>query len=168
MPPDEEMLHIRQAIARHDEICGERPLGWYTGRGNPNTLRLVSEAGGFLYLSDNYADDLPYWTRIGARDELIIPYTLDCNDMRFAIPAGFPSGGAFFEYLRDAFDLLLAEGEAGRPLMMSVGLHCRLSGRPGRAAALARFLDHVAAHPNVWVTRRVDIARHWRARFPPG
>jgi putative urate catabolism protein len=166
MPADEERLHIRRAIALHEQVCGERPVGWYTGRGSVNTLGLVSEAGGFLYLSDNYADDLPYWTRIGARDELIIPYTLDCNDMRFAITAGFPSGDAFFGYLRDAFDQLHAEGVSGRKVMMSVGLHCRLSGRPGRAAALAKFLDHVAAHPRVWVTRRDAIARHWRARFP--
>jgi peptidoglycan/xylan/chitin deacetylase (PgdA/CDA1 family) len=144
---------------------GERPLGWYTGRVSPITRRLVVEEGGFLYDSDAYNDDLPYWVAVGSTPHLVIPYTLDQNDMKFAVPPGFTSGAGFLEYLKDAFDVLYSEG-AGRPKMMSIGLHCRLAGRPGRAAALARFMDYVLAHDKVWVCRRVDIARHWRAVHP--
>jgi len=158
-----EAKHMRLAIDIHTRVTGERPLGWYLGRCSPNSHRLVSEEGGFLYNADTYADDLPYWDYRCDTPQLMVPYTLDANDMRFATPQGFNSGQQFFEYLRDSFDVLHAEG--GR--MMSVGLHCRLAGRPGRAAALGRFLDHVASHGDVWVTRRIDIARHWRASHPP-
>ncbi len=158
-----EMKHLRLAIDIHTRVTGERPLGWYLGRCSPNSHRLVAEEGGFLYNADTYADDLPYWDYACGTPQLMVPYTLDANDMRFAMPQGFNSGQQFFDYLKDSFDVLHAEG--GR--MMSVGLHCRLAGRPGRAAALARFLDHVASHDDVWVTRRIDIARHWRAQHPP-
>jgi putative urate catabolism protein len=164
---DEERAHVAEAIKIHTAVTGERPLGWYTGRCSTHTLDLVMEEGGFLYSSDSYADELPYWVKGPKGPHLIIPYTLDANDMRFATPQGFNAGDQFFSYLRDSFDLLYAEGRAGRPVMMSVGLHCRLVGRPGRAAALARFLDHVLAHDRVWVARRVDIARHWHARHRP-
>ena len=146
-------------------MTGARPLGWYLGRCSPNTQRLVAEEGGFLYDSDSYADELPYWVEVAGRAQLIIPYTLDANDMRFATSQGFNAGDQFFTYLKDSFDLLYAEGETS-PRMMSVGLHCRLAGRPGRAAALARFLDYVRGHDRVWVCRRIDIARHWRALHP--
>jgi putative urate catabolism protein len=159
-----EQKHMQRAIEIHERVTGERPLGWYLGRCSPNSHRLVAAEGGFLYNADTYADDLPYWDYAYGTPQLMVPYTLDANDMRFATPQGFNSGQQFFEYLKDSFDVLHAEG--GR--MMSVGLHCRLAGRPGRAAALARFLDHVAAHNDVWVTRRIDIARHWRAQHPPG
>jgi putative urate catabolism protein len=162
---DEERAHLRQAIEIHTRITGSRPLGWYTGRCSPNTRRLVVEDGGFIYDSDSYADDLPYWVTDYGRPHLVIPYTLDANDMRFATAQGFNAGDQFFAYLRDAFDVLYAEGETA-PKMMSVGLHCRLVGRPGRTAALARFLDHVAAHDRVWLCRRVDIARHWIEHHP--
>ena len=163
-----EREHIRLAVAAIERVTGSRPLGWYTGRTSPNTRALVAEHGGFLYDADSYADDLPYWETVGDRPQLIVPYTLDANDMRFATAQGFNSGDQFFAYLRDAFDVLHAEG-ATAPKMMSVGLHARLAGRPARAAALARFLDHVAKHDDVWVCRRVDIARHWIAHFPaPG
>ena len=161
-----EREHMRRAIEIHSRVTGARPLGWYTGRIGPNTRRLVVEEGGFLYDADSYADDLPYWVHDHGRPHLVIPYTLDTNDMRFATPQGFNSGDQFFAYLRDAFDTLYAEG-AERPRMLSVGLHCRLVGRPGRTAALARFLDHVAAHDRVWLPRRIDIARHWHATHPP-
>jgi putative urate catabolism protein len=160
-----ERAHMAQAIALMQQVTGERPLGWYTGRDSPNTRRLVVEHGGFLYDADSYADDLPYWLRVGSRDHLVVPYTLDCNDMRFATPAGFASGEDFFVHLRDAFDQLWREGERA-PKMMSVGLHCRLAGRPARAAALERFLDHVQRHDRVWICRRVEIARHWIAEHP--
>ena len=159
-----EQKHMQRAIEIHERVTGERPLGWYLGRCSPNSHRLVAEEGGFLYNADTYADDLPYWDYAYGTPQLMVPYTLDANDMRFATPQGFNSGQQFFEYLKDSFDVLHAEG--GR--MMSVGLHCRLAGRPGRAAALARFLDHVAAQNDVWVTRRIDVARHWRAQHPPG
>jgi len=162
-----ERQHIALAVAAIEELTGERPLGWYTGRDSPNTRRLVVEHGGFLYDADSYADDLPYWQRVAGRDHLVVPYTLDCNDMRFAVAGGFATGDEFFCHLRDAFDCLYHEGEV-RPKMMSVGLHCRLAGRPARAAALERFLDHVQRHEKVWICRRVDIARHWIARHPPG
>lgn len=158
-----EAKHMRLAIDIHTRVTGERPLGWYLGRCSPNSHRLVAEEGGFLYNADTYADDLPYWDYGCDTPQLMVPYTLDANDMRFATAQGFNSGQQFFEYLKDSFDVLHAEG--GR--MMSVGLHCRLAGRPGRAAALGRFLDHVASHGDVWVTRRIDIARHWRANHPP-
>lgn len=163
-----ERAHMRESIRLHTEITGERPLGWYTGRVSPNTLRLVVEEGGFLYTADSYADELPYWVEVEGKRQLVVPYTLDANDMRFATAQGFNSGDQFFAYLRDGFDLLWEEGRRGAPKMMSVGLHCRLVGRPGRAAALARFLDHVLAREKVWVATRLDIARHWHARHPPG
>jgi putative urate catabolism protein len=163
-----ERAHLRESIRLHTEITGDRPLGWYTGRVSPNTLRLVVEEGGFLYTADSYADELPYWVEVEGKRQLVVPYTLDANDMRFATAQGFNSGDQFFAYLRDGFDLLWEEGRRGAPKMMSVGLHCRLVGRPGRAAALARFLDHVLAREKVWVATRLDIARHWHAHHPPG
>jgi putative urate catabolism protein len=162
-----ERAHMREAIALHTEVVGERPLGWYTGRTSIHTLDLVTQEGGFLYCADSYADELPYWTHKGGRDQLVVPYTLDANDMRFATPQGFNAGDQFFAYLKDSFDVLYREGEEGAAKMMSVGLHCRLVGRPGRAAALARFLDYVQGHDKVWVATRLDIARHWQAHFPP-
>jgi putative urate catabolism protein len=168
MPEAEERAQMREAIHIHTEITGERPLGWYTGRCSLNTARLVMEEGGFLYSSDSYADDLPYWidSPKGGK-HLIVPYTLDANDMRFATPQGFNSGDQFETYLRDSFDCLYEEGRRGAPKMMSVGLHCRLAGRPGRAPALARFIDHVLSHERVWIAHRLDIARHWHERFKP-
>jgi allantoinase len=168
--PEIEAEHLRIAMEIIERVAGQRPLGWYTGRDSPNTRRLVVEHGGFLYDADHYGDDLPFWTEVevtgGARrPHLIVPYTLDTNDMRFATPQGFNTAGHFFEYLRDAFDVLYAEG-AETPKMLSIGMHCRLLGRPGRFRALQRFLDHVAAHDRVWVARRVDIARHWYERHP--
>ena len=158
-----EREHIRLAVESLTAATGARPLGWYTGRLSPATRRLVVEEGGFLYDSDAYNDDLPYWTSVSGRAHLVIPYTLDNNDMKFGTPQGFNSGDQFFAYLRDAFDVLYAVG-ARTPRMMSVGLHLRLVGRPGRFAALQRFLDHVQAHRDVWICRRIDIARHWIAR----
>jgi putative urate catabolism protein len=162
VPEADERHHLKQAIRIHTDATGERPLGWYTGRSSVNTLKAVLDDGGFLYSSDSYADDLPYWVNGPRGPHLIIPYTLDANDIRFINPQGFSSSDEFFTYLKDAFDVLHAEGEAA-PKMMSVGLHCRLVGRPGRAAALARFLDYIARFDKVWVARRVDIARHWHA-----
>lgn len=161
----EERKHMKLAIEAITRICGERPVGWYTGRLSSNTRRLVVEEGGFLYDSDSYSDDLPYWLNVGGTGHLVIPYTLDNNDMKFGTAQGFNQGDDFFTYLRDAFDVLYREGETS-PKMMSVGLHCRLAGRPGRAAALARFLDYVQKHDRVWVCRRADIARHWRQVHP--
>ena len=161
-----ERAHMAEAIAIHTELTGARPLGWYTGRTSPNTDRLVAEEGGFVYTADSYADDLPYWDHRFLPAQLVVPYTLDVNDMRFASLQGFNSGDQFFAYLRDAFDVLYAEGETA-PKMLSIGLHCRLTGRPGRAAALARFLDYVQGFEGVWCARRIDIARHWQARFAP-
>jgi allantoinase len=166
--PEVERSHIAEAVRLMTELTGEPPLGWYTGRDSPQTRRLVVEHGGFLYDSDSYADDLPYWTPVDGTDHLVVPYTLDTNDMRFAIPGGFGSGDEFVTHLRDAFDVLYAEGAAGSPKMLSIGLHCRLVGRPARVAALERFLDHVQAHDKVWIARRMDIARHWITHFPPG
>jgi OHCU decarboxylase len=163
---EEERAHMKEAIRIHTEVTGERPLGWYTGRTSEHTNRLVAEEGGFLYSADSYADDLPYWEQHGDRQQLIVPYTLDANDMRFATPQGFNSGDQFFAYLKDSFDTLYTEGETS-PKMMSVGLHCRLAGRPGRAAALARFLDYIGSHENVWVARRIDIAHHWIRHHHP-
>ena len=157
-----EKADLEKAIDIHTQVTGARPLGWYLGRCSPNTHRLVAAEGGFLYNADSYADDLPYWDRTQTAPQLVVPYTLDANDMRFATAQGFNSGQQFFDYLKDTFDVLHAEG--GR--MMSVGLHCRLAGRPGRAAALARFLDYVASFDDAWVCRREDIARHWMERFP--
>ena len=157
---EEERAHLHQALRIHAEVTGEAPLGWYTGRTSEHTTKLVVEEGSLLYTADSYADDYPYWIEIGGRTQLVVPYTLDANDMRFATPQGFNTGEQFFAYLKDSFDLLHAEGE-GAPKMLSIGLHCRLAGRPGRAAALARFLDYVCAQDGVWVARRVDIARHW-------
>ena len=166
-PLAEERRHLHEAVRLHTEVTGERPRGWYTGRCSENTVALAAGEGGFDYVSDSYADDLPYWVRIGARDQLIVPYTLDANDMRFAAAQGFNSGDQFFAYLRDSFDALYAEGEAGSAKMLSVGLHCRLVGRPGRIMALKRFLDHAAGREGVWFARRIDIAQHWRAVHPP-
>jgi putative urate catabolism protein len=160
VPEQEERTDLAEAIRIHTEATGERPLGWYTGRNSVNTLRAVLDEGGFLYSSDSYADDLPYWVNGPKGPHLIIPYTLDANDMRFINAQGFGNGDDFFTYLKDAFDLLYAEGER-TPKMMSVGLHCRLVGRPGRAAALMRFLDYIAARERVWLPTRLDIARHW-------
>ncbi|MCA8880430.1 MAG: allantoinase PuuE [Rhodobacteraceae bacterium] len=167
IPEDEERAHMAEAIRLHTEVVGERPRGWYTGRSSINTVRLAAEEGGFAYVADTYDDDLPYWLRISGRDQLIVPYTLDANDMRFATPQGFNSGDQFFAYLRDAFDCLYAEGTAGEPKMMSVGLHCRLIGRPGRVMALRRFLDHARSHDGVWFATRLQIAEHWAATHPP-
>ena len=165
MPEAEEREHIERAVESIRAVTGAPPLGWYTGRTSENTRRLVAEHGGFLYDADSYADDLPYWELVGGKPQLIVPYTLDTNDMRFATPQGFNTGEQFFTYLRDAFDTLYAEG-AESPKMLSVGLHCRLTGRPGRTAALERFLDYAAGHDHVWITRRIDIARHWIATHP--
>jgi allantoinase len=165
-----ERQHLQTGMAIIERLTGQRALGWYTGRDSPNTRRLVAEHGGFLYDSDYYGDDLPFWTEVTKGDgttvdHLVVPYTLDTNDMRFATPQGFNTADHFFHYLRDTFDVLYAEG-AETPRMMSVGMHCRLLGRPGRIAALQRFLDHLERHERVWVCRRVDIARHWRATHP--
>ncbi|MGP0089160.1 MAG: allantoinase PuuE [Xanthobacteraceae bacterium] len=161
-PEAEERADMLEAIRIHTQTTGERPLGWYTGRSSAHTLPLVLQEGGFLYSSDSYADDLPYWVRGRHGQHLIIPYALDTNDMRFVNAQGFGAGEDFLAYLKDSFDVLYAEGETA-PKMMSVGLHCRLVGRPGRAAALARFLDYVGRHERVWLARRIDIARHWYA-----
>jgi len=165
VPEEVERAHIRQAIAAIEATCGVRPVGWYTGRISANTRRLVAEEGGFLYESDAYNDDLPYWIEVAGKPQLIIPYTLDNNDMKFCVPPGFSAPSGFYDYLKDAFDVLYHEGRRA-PKMMSVGLHCRLAGRPGRAAALARFLDYVQGHDKVWVARRADIARHWHKVHP--
>lgn len=165
-----EREHMRIGVEIIRRMTGSAPLGWYTGRDSPHTRELVVEHGGFVYDADYYGDDLPFWTRVTTRDgrehmHLVVPYTLDTNDMRFASPQGFNSGDQFYAYLRDAFDVLYAEGQE-TPKMMSIGMHCRLVGRPGRFAALRRFLDHVERHDRVWVCRRIDIARHWIKRHP--
>jgi len=157
-----ERQHLQQALEVHTEVTGERPKGWYLGRCSPMSHRIAAEGGDFIYNSDTYADDLPYWDYRFETPQLMVPYTLDANDMRFATPQGFNSGQQFFEYLKDSFDVLHAEG--GR--MMSVGLHCRLAGRPGRAAAVARFLDYVLSREDAWIATRLDIAKHWRERHP--
>lgn len=166
---DTEREHIEKAVEILTRVSGERPLGWYTGRNSPNTRRLVAEHGGFLYDADAYNDDLPYWVEEAGEPQLppqlIVPYTLDANDMRFATAQGFNSGDQFYSYLKDSFDVLYAEG-AETPRMMSVGLHCRLVGRPGRIAALERFMDYAKGHSDVWFCRRIDIANHWRAEHP--
>jgi allantoinase len=165
-----EREHMQIGMEIIERLTGERALGWYTGRDSPNTRRLVADYGGFLYDSDYYGDDLPFWTTVTKTDgssvpHLIVPYTLDTNDMRFSLPQGFSHGDEFFEYLRDAFDVMYAEGDE-RPAMLSVGMHCRLLGRPGRFKALQQFLDYIEQHERVWVCRRVDVARHWIARHP--
>ena len=167
MPEAEERAQIAEAIRLHAEVTGERPRGWYTGRCSMSTVRLAAREGGFAYISDDYSDDLPYWRHVGGRDQLIVPYTLDANDMRFASPQGFNSGDQFETYLRDSFDCLYAEGLAGAPKMMSIGLHCRLAGRPGRVMALKRFLDHARGHEGVWFATRLQIAEHWAHEHPP-
>ena len=158
-----EREHLHMAIEIHRRICGSRPLGWYTGRTGENTRRLINEEGGFLYDADDYSDDLPFWSKVTPQPHLIVPYTLDVNDMRFAVPHGFCTGGQFYEYLRDSFDTLYREET---PKMMSVGLHCRIIGRPGRLAGLQKFLDYALSHQKVWFARRIDIARHWRRHHP--
>jgi OHCU decarboxylase len=165
--PDQEKHHMEEAIRVHREVTGERPLGWYTGRCSVNTVDLAAQEGGFAYVADSYADDLPYWHHYDGHDQLIVPYTLDANDMRFATPQGFNAGDQFLAYLKDTFDTLYAEGEQGQARMMSVGLHCRLAGRPGRTMALRRFIEYAQSKPDVWFARRIDIANHWRAHFPP-
>ena len=172
-----ERQHLEEATALLRSLTGEAPLGWYTGRDSPNTRRLVADHGGFEYDSDCYGDDLPFWLQVRKSDHtlvphLVVPYTLDANDMRFALPQGYSHGDPFFQYLRDAFDVHYAEGNrdpadgGGGPTMMSIGMHCRLLGRPGRMRALQRFLDHVQSHDRVWIARRIDIARHWRQVHP--
>ena len=166
MPLDEERQQISLAFETHQRITGSPPLGWYTGRDSPNTRKLLLEQGGLLYDSDSYADDLPFWHTGGERPHLIIPYTLDTNDMRFATPQGFNSGQQFFTYLKDAFDQLYEEG-ARAPKMLNIGLHCRIAGRPGRTRALRRFLEYMLEHQDVWICRRIDIAQHWHAYHSP-
>ena len=166
MPEDEERRQIAEAIRLHTEVVGSRPTGWYTGRCSVNTVRLTAEAG-FDWISDTYDDDLPYWIEAGDRDQLVIPYTLEANDMRFATAPGYTEGEQFFTYLKDAFDELYREGAEGRAKMMSVGLHCRLIGRPGKIAGLRRFLEYAKGHEGVWFPRRIDIARHWAEAHPP-
>ncbi|ROZ76175.1 allantoinase PuuE [Ramlibacter sp. WS9] len=169
-----EREHMRLGMQIIEQLTGERALGWYTGRDSPNTRRLVADYGGFEYDSDYYGDDLPFWMKVKKTDgtvapHLIVPYSLDTNDMRFSLPQGFAQAEDFFVYLRDSFDALYAEGDPNgedRPKMMSVGMHCRLLGRPGRIVALQRFLDHVQKHEHVWVCRRIDIARHWKSTHP--
>jgi len=169
-----EREHMRIGMQIIEELTGQRALGWYTGRDSPHTRRLVADYGGFEYDSDYYGDDLPFWTTVKRSDgqsvpHLIVPYTLDVNDMRFSLPQGFSQGDDFFTYLRDTFDVLYEEGNPqglNAPKMMSIGMHCRLLGRPGRMRALQRFLDHIERHDGVWVARRIDIARHWRACHP--
>ncbi|GGY47918.1 chitin deacetylase [Bacterioplanes sanyensis] len=165
VPEDVEREHIRQALDIHKRLTGRYPEGWYTGRMSPNTRRLICEEGEFLYDADSYADELPYWVTENGKPHLVVPYTLDANDMRFATNQGFNSGEQFFQYLKDSFDVLYAEGEHS-PKMLSIGLHCRLVGRPGRAAALIRFLDYIQQYDQVWVCRRADIARHWHQYHP--
>ena len=164
VPEDMEREHLSKAIEIITQLTGERPLGWYTGRTSVNTRRLLVEEGGFLYDADDYNDDLPFWTEVDGKRHLVVPYTLDANDMRFATPQGFNSGDQFFAYLRDSFDVLYEESSV-TPRMMSVGLHCRLAGRPGRIRSLENFINHARAHSGVWFCRRIDIARHWHRRF---
>ena len=161
---DEERAHLQRSVEAIERVCGVRPVGWYTGRGTEATRRLVVETGGFLYDSDAYSDELPYWVEVAGSPHLVVPYTLDANDFKFLLPNGFVTSHDFARYLIDALDELRAEG--GR--MLSVGLHCRIVGRPGRAPGLRRFLEHVASLDDVWVATRADIARHWHAEHPPG
>jgi len=162
-PDADERAHMAKAVEIHTRLTGAAPQGWYTGRTSPNTRRLAAEHGGFLYDADDYSDDLPFWTRVGAKPHLIVPYTLEANDMRFS-GTGLTTGEQFFSYLKDTFDTLYAEGETA-PKMMSVGLHCRIIGRPGKIAGLERFLRYALGHQDVWFARRIDIARHWLQRF---
>jgi allantoinase len=167
---DFEREHMHKCVEAITRVCGERPLGWYTGRDSPNTERLVADDGGFEYHCDHYGDDLPFYTKVTRSDGtsvpmLVVPYTLDCNDMRFSLPQGYSHADPFFQYMKDSFDTLYAEGQ-DCPRMMNIGLHCRLIGRPGRFPALQKFLDYVASHDRVWVARRIDIARHWKAVHP--
>jgi allantoinase len=164
---DTERRHMAEAVQIMRELTGASPRGWYTGRDSPNTRELVVEHGGFVYDADSYADDLPYWVTVHGTNHLVVPYTLEANDMRFSSPAGFANGEEFFAHLRDAFDVLYAEGLEGAPKMLSVGLHCRLAGRPARTRGLERFLDHVQSHDRVWLARRIEIAEHWRLHHPP-
>jgi allantoinase len=174
VPEAVEREHMAQAMETLTRLMGQRPLGWYTGRDSPNTHRLVADYGGFAYDADYYGEDLPFWMQLHKTDgsvaqQLVVPYTLDCNDMRFALPQGYSHAEPFFAYLRDTFDCLYAEGDPNglnRPKMMSVGMHCRLLGRPGRMVALQRFLDHLQRHTDVWVATRLDIAKHWAAVHP--
>ena len=174
VPVDVEREHMQRATETLTALTGSPPLGWYTGRDSPNTRRLLIEQGGYLYDSDYYGDDLPLWTKVEMpngehKAHLIVPYTLDTNDMRFATPQGFNTGNHFFDYLKDSFDVLYEEGDPrgqNKPKMMSIGLHCRLLGRPGRFRGVQRFLDHIERHPDVWVCRRIDIAKHWVSEFP--
>jgi putative urate catabolism protein len=167
MSEAQEREEMRKAVASITQTIGERPYGWYCRYApSENTRRLVVEEGGFLYDADAYNDDLPYWTKVSGKNHLVIPYTLDVNDMKFSVAPGFTSPSGYYEYMRDAFDVLYCEGKT-QPKMMSIGLHTRLAGRPGRAAALERFLDYVLEHEDVWICRRVDIARHWIANHPP-
>ncbi|CAM8623270.1 CDA1 Predicted xylanase/chitin deacetylase [Comamonadaceae bacterium] len=174
MDEAQEREHMQLGMAAIEKLTGERALGWYTGRDSPRTRRLVADYGGFEYDSDYYGDDLPFWMKVQKTDgsvvpQLIVPYTLDCNDMRFALPQGYSHADPFFQYMKDTFDALYAEGDPdglNAPKMMSIGMHCRLLGRPGRITALQRFLDHIGRHDKVWVTRRIDIARHWKATHP--
>jgi len=165
VPEAIEREHMQRAIEIHTQLTGTRPLGWYTGRTSPNTARLVVEEGGFLYDSDSYADDLPYYDASWGKPQLILPYTLDTNDMRFTAAQGFNTGEDFYRYIKDAFDVLYAEGSTA-PKMLSIGLHCRVIGRPARFAALVKFLDYVGGFADVWVARRIDIARHWLSVMP--
>jgi putative urate catabolism protein len=165
MDESEERDHMQRAIDILTKVTGERPLGWYTGRNSPNTRNLVMQEGGFLYDSDTYDDDLPYWVDNNGKGHLVIPYTLDTNDMRFAQVQGFNCGDQFYRYLKDAFDVLYEEGSEA-PKMLSIGMHCRLLGRPGRMAALDKFINYVNSHDKVWFSRRVDIARHWHETHP--
>jgi len=175
MDEQTEREHMQLATERITQLIGSPPLGWYTGRDSPNTRRLLLEQGGYLYDSDYYGDDLPFWTNVTTTDgkehsHLIVPYTLDANDMRFATPQGFNTGEQFYQYLKDSFDVLYAEGDPegmNQPKMLSIGMHCRLLGRPGRFKALQRILDYIQSHSNVWICRRVDIAKHWHANHPP-
>ncbi len=175
MDEQTEREHMRLATERITQLIGSQPLGWYTGRDSPNTRRLLLEQGGYLYDSDYYGDDLPFWTNVTTTDgkdhsHLIVPYTLDANDMRFATPQGFNTGEQFYQYLKDSFDVLYAEGDPegmNQPKMLSIGMHCRLLGRPGRFRALQRILDYIQSHSNVWICRRVDIAKHWHDNHPP-
>lgn len=164
LPIELEREHLQKAIDIHETVTGSKPLGFYLGRASPNTAKLVADEFDFVYHADSYADDLPYWDKQNTNEQLVVPYTLDSNDMRFATPQGFNSGDQFFSYLKDSFDFLYEEGET-QPKMLSIGLHCRLVGRPGRAAALARFLDYIQSKQQVWVTRRIDIANHWQEKF---
>jgi allantoinase len=174
LPEETERAHMTEAMAIMKQLIGHRPLGWYTGRDSPNTHRLVADHGGFAYDSDYYGDDLPFWMKLRKTDgndvhQLIVPYTLDCNDMRFSLPQGYSHADPFFQYLKDTFDALYAEGDPqglNAPKMMSIGMHCRLLGRPGRITALQHFLDHIAQFDKVWVAKRLDIAQHWAKVHP--